>query len=189
LDANQAVLPNETSLLGRAVGEPEAFAAVYDHYFPRIWNYVRYRVNDAAVADDLTAAIFERALTRLRDYDPARGTFAVWLFALARNAVTDFYRRRTRRRWVPLEQIRDLPSDDPQPGEAVMEAETRVELLRAVAALADRERDILGLKFAGGLTNRRIAKMMGLSESNVAVIIFRTIRRLRTRLEAGSEQG
>ena len=51
-----------------------------------------------------------------------------------------------------------------------------------MSRLSHRERDLIGLKFAGGLTNRRIAALTGLSESNVGVILYRAVRRLRTEL-------
>ena len=65
MEGTIVVLPNELTLVARARVEPAAFATVYDHYFPRVYNYVRYRINDAATADDLTAQVFERILARI----------------------------------------------------------------------------------------------------------------------------
>ena len=65
-----------------------------------------------------------------------------------------------------------------------MHTETRTELLAALARLSDRERDLIGLKFAAGLTNRHIAKLADLRESNVGVILYRAMRRLRVELSA-----
>jgi DNA-directed RNA polymerase specialized sigma24 family protein len=67
---------------------------------------------------------------------------------------------------------------------SVIRNETRAELLAAVPRLEDRERDLIALKFAAGLTNRRIAEITGLSESNVGVILYRAVRRLRAELNA-----
>ncbi|MFQ6101807.1 MAG: RNA polymerase sigma factor [Anaerolineae bacterium] len=53
-----------------------------------------------------------------------------------------------------------------------------------MARLSDRERDLIGLKFAAGLPNRRIAELTGLSENNVGVILYRAVRRLRAELTA-----
>ncbi len=103
MDGTVAVLPNELALVARATAEPAAFAAIYDHYFPRVYNYVRYRVSDAETADDLTAQVFERALVNIGRYRPKRGPFAAWLFAIARNAVSDYLRAQRRRRWLSLE--------------------------------------------------------------------------------------
>jgi len=184
MDGTAAVLPNELALVARATAEPAAFAAIYDHYFPRIYNYVRYRVRDAETADDLTAQVFERALVSIGSYRPERAPFAAWLFAIARNAVNDHLCAQRCRHWLSLEVLRDRPSSEPQPEEVVIRNEMHAEMLAAVARLSDRERDLIALKFAAGLTNRRIAELTGLSESNVGVILYRAIRRLRAELNA-----
>lgn len=178
------ILPNEPALIKQSMVDASAFAAVYDHYFARIYNYVRYRVQETDTADDLTSHIFERVLVNLDSYRPEKAPFAAWLFAIARNAVNDHLRAQQRRRWLSLERLRDWAGGDPPPGEVVAGREAHHRLLTAVARLGSRERDIIALKFAGGLTNRRIAELTGLTESHVGVILYRTIRRLRTELEA-----
>jgi len=117
-------------------------------------------------------------------YRPERAPFAAWLFAIVRNAVNDHLRAKRRRRWLSLEVLRDRASAGPQPEEVAIHGETRAELLAAVARLSDRERDLIALKFAAGLTNRRIAKLTGLSESNVGVILYRAMQRVRAELSA-----
>jgi RNA polymerase sigma-70 factor (ECF subfamily) len=138
---------------------------------------------DAAAADDLTARIFERALANIDQYRPERRPFGVWLFAIARNAVSDHLRAQQRRRWLSLDVLRNQASARPQPEEVIVHDETCAELVEAIARLGDRERDIIALKFAAGLTNRRIARLCGLSASNVGAILYRTIRKLRDELE------
>ena len=186
MDGTTTIMPNEGALAARAATEPDAFAAIYDHHFPRVYNYVRYRVGDAQVADDLSARIFERALVNIESYRSARAPFAVWLFVIARNVVSSHFRAQKRRRWLSLAALRDRASVEPRPEEVVIQNETRAELLAAVADLSDRERDLIALKFAAGLTNRRIAELTGLGESNVGVILYRAARRLRAKLD---EQG
>ena len=129
MDGTVAVLPNELALVVRATAEPAAFAAIYDHYFARVYNYVRYRVRDAETADDITARVFERALVNIGSYRPERAPFAAWLFAIARNAVNDHLRARRRRRWLSLEVLRDRASTEPQPEEVAIDNETRAELM------------------------------------------------------------
>ena len=177
-------LPNEPALIKQSMVDSSAFAAVYDHYFARIYNYVRYRIQDADTVDDLTSHIFERVLVNLDSYRPDKAPFAAWLFAIARNVVNDHLRMQQRRRWLSFDRLREWAGGDPPPGEIVADREAEHSLLMAVAGLGSRERDIIALKFAGGLTNRRIAELTGLTESNVGVILYRTIRRLRTELEA-----
>ncbi len=184
MNGTVAIPPNEATLAAQAAAEPAAFAAIYDHFFPRVYNYVRYRVADAVTADDLAAHIFERVLVNLERYRPDRAPFAGWLFAIARNAVNDHLRAPQRHRSLSLDALWGRPSPEPLPEAAVIQDETRAELLAAVARLSGRERDLIALKFAAGLTNRRVAQLVGLSESNVGVILYRTVRRLRAELSS-----
>lgn len=183
------VLANELTILATAQNDPSAFAAVYDHYFGPVYNYVRYRIPDAAQAEDLTAQIFERVLTNLGAFDSQQATFAVWLFTVARNLVTDHLRSQKRRRWFSfsLEQASEQPQSTPLPEDQVIRGETQEALLAALANLSDRERDLVALKFVAQMTNRRIAEFTGLSESNVGVILYRALARLREQLQLSYE--
>lgn len=174
------ILANEIQLVVRAQCEPLAFAHLYDHYFPHVYKYVLYRVRDPHLADDLTALTFERALRDLRDYDVQRGDFAAWLFGITRNVINQHFRRHKRFQWLPLDWLRSQPSSEPDPEEAASRQETSDQLLDALAQLTDRERDLLALKFAAGLTNRQIAALTGLNASHVGVIVYRAVQRLRT---------
>lgn len=184
VDGPIAELADEQALVARAATDPSAFAVVYDHYFPRIYTYVRYRVSDVATADDLVAQIFERVLRNIGSYQSERAPFAAWLFALARNAVSDHLRAQQRHPLFSLDILRHWKSPTESPEEIVLRGETHAALLAAVAQLNERERDIIALKFAARLTNRRIAAITGLSESNVGVMLYRALQRLRKMLEA-----
>jgi RNA polymerase sigma-70 factor (ECF subfamily) len=186
MDGTFPLLANEMALVARAKVEPAAFAAIYDHYYPRIYAYARYRVRDAALAEEITAQVFERVLANLGKYDAEQAPFAAWLFTIARNRVSDHHRAQRRRQWLPLDLVRGRAAPGPAPEEIVVRDETREALLAAVTRLSERERDILALKFGAELTNRRIAALTGLSESNVGVILYRAVRRLRADL-AGQE--
>jgi RNA polymerase sigma-70 factor, ECF subfamily len=162
--------------------DASTFGEYYDAYFPRLYTYIRYRVGGPAVADELVAQVFENALARLNRYNPDLAPAAVWLFAIARNVVTDHLRAQRRHRWVSLDVIRDWLSPSPPPDETIVARELHGALLDAIGRLTQRERDLIGLKFAGGHTNRRIAALTGLSESNVAVLVHRALQRLRSEL-------
>lgn len=176
------ILPDEPELVARAVSEPAAFAAVYHHYLPRVYKYMRYRVGDINDAEELTSQVFERVLTKIDSYRPERGPFAGWLFAIAHNTVVDYLRTRKHYAQVSMEVVSRRAYDGIGPEDIVIYNESRERLLAALSGLTDRERDIIALKFSAGLTNRTIADISGLSESNVAVILYRAVRRLRAEL-------
>ncbi len=65
MDSTATTLVGEGALVEQALTDPAAFAPIYDYYFPRVYNYVRYRLRDAGATDDLTALIFERVFLKL----------------------------------------------------------------------------------------------------------------------------
>jgi RNA polymerase sigma factor (sigma-70 family) len=158
------------------------FVGLYRELFPPLYGFVRFRVGDAQVAEDLTAQAFERALARLATVrDPER--VRAWLFTIARNAITDHRRHhRPTSDLADAETLEHLWTDSPE-----TDAVRREEWGRLVAYLADldeREREAIGLKFAAGLTNREIGAVLGLSHANVAQIIHRAVVKLRRRFDA-----
>lgn len=182
---NELLVPltNELNLVDQAKADPKAFAAIYDFYFARIYNYARYRVFDPISADDLTSEIFEKVLVNLHTYRSERGPFSAWLFSITRNTVNYKLRKQKVRKWVSLEYLRSWTSKDPEPDEVAVQKETQHELLIAVRHLKERERELIALKFSAGLTNRTISEMTGLKESNVAVILHRAIKRIRAQMD------
>lgn len=174
---------DEPALVARGRADPTALAELYDLYFPLIYKYVLYRVIDAQVADDLVSQVFERMLTDLARYQPGQAPFGAWLFGITRHVVGDFYRSQKRNRMFSLDKIINLPSNDTTPDELFLKNELGDHLFRSLEKLADRERDLIGLKFGGGLTNRQISKLTQLSETNVGVILYRAMKRLQIELE------
>ena len=141
---------------------------------------MRLRVDDEALAQDLTAATFERALAGL-DQLRSPGAFGGWLFRIARNELAQYFRRR--RAHVSLEAVANQPDSSPSVETRAERSQELIRLLAAIRTLSEREQEIIGLKFLGGLKNRQIGQAMGLRAGNVAVILYRAIRRLRVLLE------
>jgi len=167
----------------RALAEIEAaFARTYESEFPRVYGYIRYRVGDRDKADDLTSQAFLKALARLPTFDPRRGDLGTWILGIARNVVHDHLRARRRWGWLPLEWLGEPAALQPTPEQRAIRGQQRERLVAALGDLSHRERDVLGLKFAAGLTNRAIARLTGLGVSHVGVIVYRAVGRLRARL-------
>jgi RNA polymerase sigma-70 factor (ECF subfamily) len=170
---NEAVV-EAVPLTGAA--RSEGFSELYERTFPRVYAYVASLLRDRSAAEDVTAQAFERAYRKRRSYRPARGSMDAWVFGIARNAALDELRKR-KRRAVLEGDPEDVGSPSP---EDQAELAVRRETVRAaLASLDGQERDLIALKFAGGLSNGEIARVLGMSESNVGTRLHRTITKLR----------
>jgi RNA polymerase sigma-70 factor, ECF subfamily len=155
--------------------EPD-WEAVYAEQLPRIYNYFRYRLGTEHAAEDLTSRTFEKAWQARHRYRHDLAGFATWLLRIARNVVTDHFR--TARNHAPLEDAAHVPADG-TPEEEAMVTSNFIRLSALVASLPERERELLALKYGAGATNRAIAEVTGLSESNVGTILYRSVQTLR----------
>jgi len=177
--------PVRSKDVNKAIAEPvpmvarasaETFAELYERAFPRVYAYVASLLRDRSAAEDVTAQAFERAYRKRGGYRARRGGMEGWLFGIARNAALDELRRRRRRASLEGE-----PADVDSPSvEDDLDLTLRREAVRtALASLDGQERDLIALKFAGGLSNAEIARVLGMSESNVGTRLHRTITKLR----------
>jgi RNA polymerase sigma-70 factor (ECF subfamily) len=154
--------------------------AIYREQMPRVYNFFRYRVGDGPEAEDLTSATFERAWRARHRYRRDLAGFSTWIFAIARNLAIDHYR--ARRPHLPLEAAESV-AEDATPDQLAVARSDCDRLLRLLAGLNERERDLIALKYGSGLTHRMIARATGLTESNVGTILHRAIVTLRERWE------
>jgi RNA polymerase sigma-70 factor, ECF subfamily len=154
----------------------ENFDALYRECARDMYAYVRTLLGDDTSAEDVTALAFERAFRRRTTFDSRRGSQRGWLFGIARNAALDELRRR--RRSAPL---LGEPADEAAhaPDEEADLAVRRTTVRVALAALAPRDRELVALKFHGGLSNAEIAAVLGTTESNAGTRVHRAVSKLR----------
>ena len=158
--------------------------ALFQDELPRVFNFFRYRLADRDTAHDLTATTFERAWRQRHHFDPQQAQPGTWLLGIARNVWREYVRGREReyRRLAPLEAA-SIQSSPPHLIERLVAAEEQARLRALLAQLPEREQELIALKYGAGLTNRQIAALTGLSESNVGTILHRTVRKLRRQWE------
>ena len=167
---NEAAIP--AGIAGR-------FGQLYEQYFTRVYRYVNYRVGDRTTAEELTSDIFNKAINRFADFDPDIAGFSTWIFSIARNTLIDYYRERGRAQKIENELKIKIEISGTSPEEAASRAEDRRKLRECLDRLKAGEKEIIALKFSGGMNNREIARLTGMSESNVGTILYRAIRKLR----------
>jgi RNA polymerase sigma-70 factor, ECF subfamily len=170
----------EQATTDRSMASPDTndldWDAIYADQAHRVYNYFRFRMGTEADVAELTSRTFERAWRSRARYRRDLAGFATWLFTIAKNVGVDYLH--DRRSHLPIETALTVAAE----GTPEKDAERRSDLSRLALLtqhLSDRERELIALKYGAELTNRLIARLTGLSESNVGSILHRVVRSLR----------
>ncbi len=178
---------DEAAVIEDARHDPAAFAPLYERFSTPIYRYCYRQVRDADLAADLTAQVFIQALEKLHRYQPKPGaTFRSWLFAIARNATRDRWRRHRPMRDLD-DAIHAVADSGPGPEQIAVHRSEMARLLDALDALPGRQRDIVGMRLEG-LSMREIADAIGVTENAVKTAQTRAFRTLRTLLGEEDER-
>ncbi len=164
------------------------FDALYQHYYPAIYAFLHFLVGSPEVAEDQASLVFEKVWTHL-DAIHAQDTAGPWLFRIARNCATDYFRRCKPTLSLELLPPAQHPQAAPLEDVALAREEERI-LLAHLSQLSQREREAIGLKFVLGMTNREIARVLELPEGTVSSLLYRALQRLRSALneEGGHDE-
>ena len=160
------------------------FEEIYKQYFKRIFAYVCARTGNETTAEDVCLNIWQKVLDKFSSYDTEKGNIEQWLFTIARNETNSYFRLYFIKNFFSLTDKEDMfQHQEPQPLENMALEEDKKLLAQCLQTLDKRERDLISLKFFSSLNNREIAKVSGLSESNVGTILKRSLDKIRLKME------
>ncbi len=163
--------------------DDEFLETIYRQYYKNVYNYIGFRINNHFDSEELASSVFENAIRKFHTYKPEVSPIEAWLIGIAKNVVTDYLRSKKHKFFVPIDDIIGLVSFNKQPEEVIVINENNRALLQAMSKLKEKERQVLSMKFATDLKNNEIAKILNISDSNVGVIIHRSIQKLKKILE------
>jgi RNA polymerase sigma factor (sigma-70 family) len=166
----------------KAKRSAEDFAEAAKRHLDDVHAFLVYLTGDRAVAEDLTAETFARALERWHRYDPRRGGPRTWLCQLARSTALDHFRAEDRRRRregrYAVAELRE--SAEPVFGEGLSPA-----LERALAQLSAAEREVVALRVVLELDGEGAARVLGISTTACSTRLSRALAKLEKEVSAG----
>ncbi len=180
--ANTMSTCDEQSLVNRARHDPQAFAALYDCFVERVFQFALRRTGDRILAEDITSASFEKALRHLRQYGWKGSSYLAWLYRIAYQQMVQHHRRNHR--------FVSLPPDQPADADVERQAQSSLQwqaVAQAFRSLSRNDQDVLALRLFDRLSSAEAAEFLGCSPQNVYVRLYRALQRLRHQLEALGE--
>jgi RNA polymerase sigma-70 factor (ECF subfamily) len=168
----------------RAKTDPAAFGQLYDRYAVQIYRFVRARVRDDGIAEDITAEVFLSALRHIKGYQNQGRPFSCWLYRIAVNAVASHYRNQ--RSPLSLDEHLELVSPVLDPLDEIVDRERLRTVWQAVDRLPSQQRAAMILKFSEDMTMEDIGAVLGKSQAAAKLLIYRAVQRLRRELVPAS---
>jgi len=176
---------DEESLVRRAKERDEAaLTRLYEENFDKIYRYIVLKIGDRTEAEDMTQQVFLKAFKSISGYQSKGSPFSSWLFRIAHNQVVDHWRKQSKRPTVPLEEtlVGSSNSNPSSDVELKMEIES---LVAATKGLTEMQREVVSLRFAGGLPVAQVARIMGKSEGAIKALQHSAVVSLRKLMAAG----
>jgi RNA polymerase sigma-70 factor (ECF subfamily) len=159
-------------------GDGEAFGQLYDRYFDVVFRFVFFRVNDRALAEDVTSETFLRALRRIANITYQGRDIGAWFVTIARNIILDHLKSARNRLETPTAE--DLDGREPAPSTetAVLASLQSQYLMQAIGKLGDEQRECVVLRFVQGMSVSETAEIMGKKDGAIKALQHRAIRKL-----------
>jgi RNA polymerase sigma factor (sigma-70 family) len=164
--------------------DEKTFEALYEEHAEALYGFLAYRTGNHALAEDLLADTFERALKARRRFDVRKGAAKTWLYSIALNLWRDTVRRNATEQKA-LEALSSRANGNGHSGQEQVEA--RQIIMAGLDTLGDDEREALALRYGADLSLAEIAKVLRKPRSTVEGRIYRGLKHLRSEL-VGQDQ-
>jgi len=157
------------------------FDKIYNVYYRKVYEFTLKRVSDEHVAEDLTSSIFEKIVKSIDDFQWQGITISAWIFRIARNRIIDHYRKSNKYKGsVSLDEVADFVESKAESAlDTLIDDETQIKLYNAIREFKDEDQYLIFYKYFEGFNNKKIAKVMDMSETNIGTRLHRIRKRLK----------
>lgn len=164
-------------------GDKDAFGDLYNLHYGPIYGYIARKVSPPETAEDIAEEVFIKAWLSIGGLTK-NDKFVAWLYMIARNQITDFYRKNAKySQDVNIDDFVNIKALGPSPEETTGNSETRESVSRALEKLSADYRSVLELKFLQDLSTEDTAKILGKSVGNIRIMQLRALKKLKSILE------
>ena len=158
-------------------------ADLYDEYYDKIAHYVYVRLGDRTEAEDIASEVFLKALLSIKRYEERGLPMQAWLFKIAHNLVIDRVRTITKEKTVLVDAAAIRDESDP---EAAVERKMELErVAEAMKELSEEQREVLRLRFFGGLTSKEAGDLLDKNDGAVREMQRAALEKLRRLMAEG----
>lgn len=159
---------------------------LFDTYYDKVYGFLYARTVNKAITEDLTSQTFLKVVEKYHTYNQEKGAASTWIFTIALNEFRSYYRSQKGKESVNLDDLTELQSDM-NTEKSVYAYENQKMIFTLLNDLDERQRNIITLKYYGDFSNKEIAAILEISETNASTILARTLKKIKIMLEQCDE--
>ena len=172
----------EEELIEQVKNNNIAFAALYDYYWQKVYNFTKLYVTSSDSISEIVQDVFVKFWESRHLLDSNRKVEG-FLFIITRNIIFNKARSRMREDMFKMTVLRSIENEEPYNQEDRMVAEDLKEYIdRLIAVLPERQREIFLMSREENMTYREIALRCGIGEKAVERHIHLTLKFLKKNL-------
>jgi len=182
-------LSEEKELVRQAQKAPDAFAKLYDRYYPKIFGYILRRTANLEAAQDITSETFFKALRKLWQFQWRNISFSSWLYKIAANEINQYFRKAEYKKSLSLEELQEQgfePTSLDDPESELIEAQEQLkqhqdflEIQVKIVRLPAKYQEVIALRFFEQKQIKEISEILGKKEGTVKSLLHRAVEKLR----------
>ena len=162
-------------------GDTASFAGLYEHFYDKIFRYIVFKTGSTVEAEDITEEVFLRMLESISSFSWRGYPFSSWLFRIAHNLVVDHYRKKGRQKTVPMEDAAGTIGASSYDMDSGLDIKLSMQgVYAAMQGLSKLQREVINLRFAGGLSLKETAESLGKKENAIKALQHAGIKKLRS---------
>lgn len=170
---------SEPEIIELAKKDSFYFGQLYDTYFERIYRFTFKRLGgNEAVAGDLTQQTFLKAMANIGKYEDRGLPFCSWLYRIAQNEVSMFFRTQKVNQTVDIDEGRFKDMCTEAKLEGYMSIEDQEKLVELLNEMEQEHLDLIELRFFQGLSFKEIADIYTITEANAKMRVYRILEKL-----------
>jgi RNA polymerase sigma-70 factor (ECF subfamily) len=159
-----------------------ALSELYEEYFDKIARYAYVRIGHKADAEDIAGEVFLKALQSLESYKERGVPMQAWLFRIARNLIIDYFRKMKKLKTIPIDNVNI--EDGTNPAKIAERSIELEQVKRAMEQLTQEQREVLVMRFFGGLSSRETGQVLNKSDGAVREMQRAAIVKIRNLLSS-----
>ncbi len=174
----EAELWAEWQEIQAAQQNPARFRLLYDRYYEAIFRFIQHRCGDEETAADLCSQVFLKAMQNLQKFSYKGVPFSAWLYRIASNEISQWFRKQNRNRIVALEDFHTKELANEIDDKAGLEINID-KLGKVIQQLDPDEVVLLQLRYFEQMAFREVGEIMNITENNAKVKMYRLIQKMK----------